>query len=82
MKFLVHVEDSLDKVVPRLEIGERVSRIANGFRIHHQRLACGNAVGIDAKALSGKIVLRKLHARLFLVVFRKDQYEVAMERLM
>ena len=54
MELLIHIEDGLDVVIARIEIGKRTARIAEGLRVHHQRAAGRQVLDIHAEALCGR----------------------------
>ena len=79
MEWLVDIEDGLDVIVARIQIREGAARVAESSGIDDDGVAGREVLDVDAEALRGEIVLRKLHARLVLVILREDEDQMSIE---
>jgi hypothetical protein len=79
MEQLIDIEDGLDVVVAGSDVGEGLSRIAEGLRVEHDGLAGGEVVDVDAEALRREVVFAELEAWLAVVIFCEDENEVPVE---
>jgi hypothetical protein len=80
MELLIDVEDTLHKIVARIQVGERAPRIAKGLRIDRNLLLRVGGIDIHAEPLRGTILLVHLHARLVLVGLAEHQNQVPVQR--